>query len=117
MRAQSDIAEHLAQLSAREDRPDEALRFYAWSTLESGWTGQTPPELKQYLEQHFGGREGLLRKAAEVNRGFYSQHRLSPDAARAWPTGASATKPVTVQLQALVDEEGAVRDLQALSGR
>jgi len=116
MRAQSDIAEHLAQLNARQNRPDDALRFYAWSMLEPGWTGRTPSELKQYLEQHLGGAEGLLRKVAEVDNGYYSQHRLSPDATRVWPAGAAAAKQVMVQLQALVDEKGKVSDLQALSG-
>lgn len=114
--ARSDIAEHLARVYAGENRQDDALRYYAWSMLEPGWSGQPAPELKQYLEARFGGSDGLMRKAAEVDQGFYSKHRLSPKVASAWPSGATSSKSVVVQLQALVDEKGAVRDLQAASG-
>jgi tetratricopeptide (TPR) repeat protein/transglutaminase-like putative cysteine protease len=116
LRAQSDVAEHLARVYASEDRPEDALRYYAWSGLEAGWTGQTAPELSEYLEAHYGGPDGLMRKAAAVDKGYFSQHRLAPAASSAWPAGAALSKSVVVQLQALVDEKGSVRDLEAASG-
>jgi tetratricopeptide (TPR) repeat protein len=116
LHAQSDIAEHLARVFAGENRPDDALRFYAWSMAEPGWTGRSAPELKQYLETHFGGPEGLMHKAAEVDKGYFGQHRLAPPAPSAWPQGAGPGKSAVVQLQALVDEKGAVRDVQATAG-
>ena len=116
MRAQSDVAEHLARVYASENRPDDALRYYAWSMLEPGWNGQSAPELRQYLEAHFGGPDGLMHKAASVDRGYYTQHRLLPDSASAWPAGATLAKSAIVELHALVDEKGAVRDVQATGG-
>ena len=116
VRPQSDEAEHLARCAAKLNRPDDALRYYAWSMLEPAWTGRVSPELKQYLEEHFGGPEGLARKAAEVNEGYFSQHRLPSSAPLAWPSGASAAKPVLVQIEALADEKGAVQETRALAG-
>ncbi len=116
MRAQSDVAEHLARVYAGENRPDDALRYYAWSMLEPGWTGQTAPELKQYLEVHFGGPDGLMHKAGAVDKGYFGQHRLAPSAASAWPAGATLTKYAIVELQVLIDEKGSVRDVQATGG-
>lgn len=116
LRAQSDVAEHLARVYAAENRSDDALRYYAWSVLEPGWTGEHAPELSAYLEEHFGGPDGLMRKAAAVNKGYYSQHRLAAAAASAWPAPAMPAKSAVVELQVLVDEKGAVRDAQATGG-
>ncbi|HUI43641.1 MAG TPA: DUF3857 domain-containing protein [Terriglobia bacterium] len=115
VRPSSDGALHLAQVSARLDQPDNALRYYAWSMLLPGWTGRTPQELTDYLEGHFGGGAGVARKLAAEDPAFYNLRRLQP-AASAWPTGASTARAVTVRVAALVDGTGAVRDVQPVSG-
>ncbi|HEV2423403.1 MAG TPA: DUF3857 domain-containing protein [Terriglobia bacterium] len=116
LRAESDIAEHLARVYAAENRPDEALRYYAWSALEPGWTGQHDPKLSADLEGHFGGRDGLMRKAAAVNRGYFAEHRLPQAASSAWPATATSARSAVVELQVLVDAKGVVRDAQATGG-
>jgi tetratricopeptide (TPR) repeat protein len=116
VRAQSDIAEHLARCAAKLEQPDDALRYYAWSMLEPGWTGRTSPELKQYLEAHFGGPAELARKTAQADAAYFSQHRLPGTASVTWPAGATAAKPVVIQVEALVDEKGMVQETRALAG-
>jgi tetratricopeptide (TPR) repeat protein len=116
LRPSSDGARHLAQVSARLDRPDDTLRYYAWSMLLPGWTGRAPQELTSYLESHFGGAARVAGKLAGEDQAFYLEQRLTAPASSAWPAGAATDKAVMVRVAALVDAKGTVREAEAVSG-
>lgn len=112
----SSLAEHIALLRARQGKFDEALRYYAYSRREPGWTGQSDHELEKYLTEKSGGKTQLLARLMDAQT-FNDAHSVSPPGGSfTWPENSTATKASVVDVAVITDESGKVTDAEALSG-
>ena len=113
----STVAEHIAQLRARQDKFEEALRYYAYAQMERGWTGQAAKELVDYLTKKAGGSDQLTLKVQQAKKTFGDQRKLQAAGAPfAWPANSTATKATFVQIAVVADSTGSVKDSRVLSG-
>ena len=111
------MAEHVALLRARQDRFEEALRYYTYSQREFGWTGHSDKELEDYVTKKSGGTGPLMSRVRELTRTFSDQHKLTAqEGSFTWPEKSSATKAALAQVAVVVDAAGVVTDAQVLSG-
>ena len=115
--ANATVAEHLAEVCARRDKFEEALRYYAYAQMRPGWTGQAAPELEDYLTERSGGKAPLWMRVSKIRETYGDQHRLdSAGVSFKWPPDLQVTKSVFVEVTVLVDATGSVTDAQVLGG-
>lgn len=113
----SSVAEHVALLRARQDRLEEALRYYAYSQREPGWTGHSDKELEDYVTKKSGGSGPLMSRVGELMGTFPDQHKLTAQGGSfTWPKNPTGTKAALAQVAIVADAAGMVTDAQILSG-
>src|SRR5579859_4988799 len=111
------ITEHVAQLRARQDRFEDALRYYAYEQMEYGWTGHSDKKLEDYLERKSGGLSQVLNRLAEIKKTFNDQNSLNPaQGSFTWPDDSKETKASFVEISVAADGSGAVTDAKILNG-
>jgi tetratricopeptide (TPR) repeat protein len=117
LQSNSLVAEHVARLRARQDKFEEAVRYYAYSQAAMDWTGYADKELEDYVTKKSGGTGPLMSRVMELKGAFRDQHNLTaPGGPFTWPENSSATKAAFAQVAVVVDAAGVVTDAQILSG-
>jgi tetratricopeptide (TPR) repeat protein len=113
----SAVAEHLAWMHTKLGHVEEAIRYYAYSQMELGWTGESNKSLEESLAPKAGGQAALRSRVLQAKQAFGEQRRLQPaNRPFAYPVGATTTRPAAVEMAVLVDESGNVKDARVLAG-
>jgi tetratricopeptide (TPR) repeat protein len=111
------VAEHLAQLCARQDRYEEALRLYAQAVVQSDGTIRAEKSLEAYLTEKMGGPDQLLARARELGLKPRDEFAVRPPSGSfSWPSTFQVGKASAVVVAALTDEQGKVTEARVMEG-
>jgi tetratricopeptide (TPR) repeat protein len=115
----ASVAEHLAQLCARQDRFEDALRLYALAKLQSGGKIHPAKSLEAYLTERVGSRELLEARARELGPESRDQfYAIKPAGGSfSWPADVEGDMAEFAMVAVVVDQQGRVTEARAIDGK
>jgi tetratricopeptide (TPR) repeat protein len=111
------VAEHLARVYAGLNKPEDALRYYAFAWKHAGARSEISAELEAYIRAKFGEPASLEKRLIALEDTFRTERRVElPGRPLTWPAGAPDKGGPFVTVHVWVDEKGAVTEAEATTG-
>jgi tetratricopeptide (TPR) repeat protein len=111
------VAEHLARVYAGLNKPEDALRYYAYAWKHAGARSEISAELETYIRAKFGEPASLEKRLNALEDAFRTARRVEiPGQPLTWPAGTPDKGGLSVTIHVWVDEKGVVAEAQATTG-